>query len=603
MGGDDVTEYPRVGIVIPVFGHSRLVAEAIASALGQDYPGDIDIIVVIDGDRDEETLQTVASFLAPPGRSIAAVYRPNGRLPAARNTGIRYLLQRFDDLFAIYFLDADNRLTNLSIASFAEALHREKKAAWAYPDVTFFGLNWGYSGFDIRETAPTYSRFRHLMGNICEAGSMVRADIFRNGIFFDESFTHGYEDWEFWLQCLQKGYFGTRVDNAGFLYRRRADSMLADADRVSSDIRRSIGEKHRGLYVKPALWEMFAEEFRPLLFVSVDGAMTTFSTSPHSVAMRESELRHLIIKAYRNYHHTYLPRFLIYPLSPTVEAPTVDLPLLKQIMELQASDHTPYIDQYGLLSTNRSDSSAYGLTRFTDILLGRDCPRELLCLPAYFAIRKAVTEAHSQPGLTHASRRYSGPPSYRIDDFLLESESMEPAPAVLGVSPRRRCLVVHGMAGTGSDRFFDKLRETYQVTALNLDHLSGSNSAISHVTAYNGARMKYREDDVPFKFIGEIASGFDVLYVMDDFSYLFHAGQWKKTAKEIILWVTESLTADQRIALQGCEHSLTKVVCPEREMIELAALGIPARKLQANGRHLAILDTIAKTPPVSLPNR
>jgi hypothetical protein len=401
---------------------------------------------------------------------------------------------------------------------------------------------------------------------------------------------------------LQKGYFGTRVDNAGFLYRRRTDSMLADADRVSSDIRRKIGEKHRGLYVKQALWELFAEEFRPLLFVSIDGAMTTLSTSRHSVAMRESDLRDLIIKAYHNYHHTYLPRFLIYPLSSAVEPPPVDLPLLKQIMELQDSDLMRYMDQNGLLSTCRSDSSAYGLTRFADTLLGRDCPRELLCLPAYFAIRKAVTEAHVQPGLKHASRRYSGPPSYRIDEFLRESEFVGPAPAVLGVSPRRRCLVVHGMTGTGNDRFLDKLRETYQVTALNLDHLSGRNSAISHVTAYNGARMKYREDDVLFKFIGEIASGFDVLYVMDDFSYLFHAGQWKNTAKEIILLVTGSLTADQRIALQGYEHSLTKVVCPERELIELAALGIPARKLQTNGRHLAILNTLAKTSPVSLPN-
>ena len=63
----------RVGIVVPVYGHSRLVAEAIASALDQDYAGAIDVVVVVDGDRDIETLQTVKSFLSTPGRSVNVI--------------------------------------------------------------------------------------------------------------------------------------------------------------------------------------------------------------------------------------------------------------------------------------------------------------------------------------------------------------------------------------------------------------------------------------------------------------------------------------------------------------------------------------------------
>ena len=98
MSENAPTDWPRIGVVIPVFGHSKLVAEAINSVLSQDYPGEIHAVVVVDGDRHAETLQTASSFVGANNRSVSAIFRPNGRLPAARNTGIRYLLARLDDL-------------------------------------------------------------------------------------------------------------------------------------------------------------------------------------------------------------------------------------------------------------------------------------------------------------------------------------------------------------------------------------------------------------------------------------------------------------------------------------------------------------------------
>lgn len=594
MGGKIEPPWPRIGIVIPVFGHSRLVGEAIASALDQDYRGAIDVIVVVDGDKDQETLQTVASFLPAPDRSIAALYRSNGRLSAARNTGIRYLLQRFDDLFSIYFLDADNRLTVRAIRAFTQALLYDENAGWAYPDVTFFGLNWGYSGFDVRETAPIYSRFRHLMGNICEAGSMIRASLFRDGIRFDETFTHGYEDWEFWLQCLAKGHFGTRVEDSGFLYRRRADSMLADADRVSADIRARIAEKHGSLYRHDELWKIFAVEFRPLLFAPVAGDAVLLSTSEHAQPVSGGELGDLVARAYRRYHHTYLPRFVLYPLSPTAEAPHIDLLLLQRIME-RRGERALYLGRDGSLATVRSDISVHGLIQFEDIALGRECPPELLQFPACHVIRQAVARMHGDPNLAHVSRRYSGPASYRIDDFLHDREAARATAPVSQLPARRRCLALHGMPESEANVVLRELRSVCQVTAANLDQLRHHPQA-SHHTAYNGAGVTYREDDALYKFVGDVASGFDTLYVVDDLSYLFHAGQWKAAAKEIVLLVTRPLTGDERIALQGVEHSLTRIVCSETEMVELAALGIPGRKLLTSERHFAELAAEAKAP-------
>ena len=264
-------EQPAIGVVIPVYGHSLLVAEAIELALSQDYDGTIDIVVVIDGDPNRETLATVRSLLAgsveakSPKRSLSAVFNKNGRLSAARNTGIRFLLGRSSDLFGVFLLDADNRLAARSMSAYVDALLSDPDAGWAYPDVTFFGLSWGQAGCDIRETAPHYSKLRHLMGNICEAGSLVRSRVFRQGIFFDETFKQGYEDWEFWLQCLENGMHGTRVPDAGFLYRRRADSMLADADRISGDIVKRIHEKHPALFARQTIYlDAYLSEILPL---------------------------------------------------------------------------------------------------------------------------------------------------------------------------------------------------------------------------------------------------------------------------------------------------------------------------------------------------
>ena len=78
-----MTQWPRIGVVIPVFGHSKLMAEAVASALDQDYPGPIEIVIVVDGDRNPETLQVASSFVGVANRSVSAIFRPNGRLPAA----------------------------------------------------------------------------------------------------------------------------------------------------------------------------------------------------------------------------------------------------------------------------------------------------------------------------------------------------------------------------------------------------------------------------------------------------------------------------------------------------------------------------------------
>lgn len=87
----------KLSIVIPCYNGAHYLADAIDSAMAQDYP-DKEIIVVNDGSTDD-SLSVAAAY----GDSIVLVDQHNQGLSAARNAGIRAAT---GDLFA--FLDCDD---------------------------------------------------------------------------------------------------------------------------------------------------------------------------------------------------------------------------------------------------------------------------------------------------------------------------------------------------------------------------------------------------------------------------------------------------------------------------------------------------------------
>ncbi|GHF18507.1 hypothetical protein GCM10017044_11290 [Kordiimonas sediminis] len=237
-----------LGIVIPGYGHPKFLAEAIISACTQEIDQPVKVVVVDDGCRFKETADVVRNLMPRYPGTLHYIRQENTRLPGARNTGIKFLLDHFPDMDAIFFLDADNRIKPYALASYRRALGDDPAVGWAYPDITFFGLNRTDAGYDIRETSPQYSVLRHMVGNISEAGSMVRADMLRQGVLFDEDMKFGFEDWDFWLSAIAAGFVGTRVKDPGFMYRRRPESMLSDARRGEDALLATMYSKHKALF-------------------------------------------------------------------------------------------------------------------------------------------------------------------------------------------------------------------------------------------------------------------------------------------------------------------------------------------------------------------
>jgi succinoglycan biosynthesis protein ExoA len=79
-------DYPPVSVVMPVRNEERHLAEAVRHALGQDYPGPLELVLAV-GPSTDRTEQ-IARDLAAAEPRITVVANPTGRIPAALNLAV-----------------------------------------------------------------------------------------------------------------------------------------------------------------------------------------------------------------------------------------------------------------------------------------------------------------------------------------------------------------------------------------------------------------------------------------------------------------------------------------------------------------------------------
>ena len=80
-------DYPPVSVVMPVRNEERHLAESVRHVLGQDYPGELELVLAVgpSADRTGE----LARELAAAHPRITVVSNPSGKIPAALNAAVR----------------------------------------------------------------------------------------------------------------------------------------------------------------------------------------------------------------------------------------------------------------------------------------------------------------------------------------------------------------------------------------------------------------------------------------------------------------------------------------------------------------------------------
>ena len=108
-------KHPRVSIIINTYNHEKFIAQAIGSALQQDFPiADMEIIVVDDGSTDK-TPEIIKTFLP----HIHYIRKPNGGQVSAFHSGIASARGEI-----VAFLDGDDWWTTEKIRKVVDAFDR-----------------------------------------------------------------------------------------------------------------------------------------------------------------------------------------------------------------------------------------------------------------------------------------------------------------------------------------------------------------------------------------------------------------------------------------------------------------------------------------------
>jgi glycosyltransferase involved in cell wall biosynthesis len=233
---DDIT------VIVTCFNYGAFLAESVDSALTQDG-GEPRVIVIDDGSTDAHTLAELDRL--PP--RVELIRQANGGLAAARNVA----LQRVQTPFALT-LDADDKLAPGALSQLRAPLLAEPSIGFSYGLICFFGAWEGVMKL------PPYDPYRLLYRHNIGPTGLMRRELFEDVGGYDALF-RGYEDWEFWLHAIERGWRGRRVTEVTHLYRRHGATMYHGARASYRPIYRELRRKHSALYTRAARRRLQAE--------------------------------------------------------------------------------------------------------------------------------------------------------------------------------------------------------------------------------------------------------------------------------------------------------------------------------------------------------
>jgi glycosyltransferase involved in cell wall biosynthesis len=222
----------RISVVIPCYNDGRYLPETLASLAAQTRPAD-EILVVNDGSTDPATL----ALLDQLPKHIRVHHQKNQGLGFARNNGIR---ETTGDLILV--LDSDDLIDPETLAKMEAALDADPEASFVYSQVESFGA------WQDHIIVPRWNPYLELDSNFCVVMALIRKSVFsEKGLYYPKML--GYEDWSFWLSCIETGLYGVVIDEPLFKYRRKVTgSLLTASDRVRHELKTLLMQQHPKLY-------------------------------------------------------------------------------------------------------------------------------------------------------------------------------------------------------------------------------------------------------------------------------------------------------------------------------------------------------------------
>lgn len=229
-------DVPSVSVVIPCYEQAEYLNEAVASVVSQTFV-DWELIIVDDGSPDDTALVAGGLITKYPERRIRLIRQSNAGLAEARNAGIASARGRY-----ILPLDADDVIAPSLLEETVAVLDHESEPAIVYTDRQNFGA-----------AEDLFHAGRFDTDSLTEWDTLSYCSLYRREVWhavggYNPNMTWGYEDWDFWLGCLEHGYQARHIPRPLFLYRVRPSSMTSSAMQHDRQLRRQMRLNHAALY-------------------------------------------------------------------------------------------------------------------------------------------------------------------------------------------------------------------------------------------------------------------------------------------------------------------------------------------------------------------
>src|SRR5262245_14608594 len=230
-----------ITVIIPCFNHGRFLLESVERALGQEG-GPPKVMVVDDGSTDAETLRTLDEV----PNEVEVIRQENAGVAAARNAGFEN-----SDSDLLLMVDADDRLTSDALDVLRPPLQANPDVGYCYGLMKLIGTWSGVLRF------PDFDPYILLHRSIAGAQlGLVRRRCWEDAGGFDPAIG-GYEDWDFCLSALERGWRGLQINRVTHEYRKHERSGNEEHRRRYRQVYRQLRAKHPELFARR---REFAEE-------------------------------------------------------------------------------------------------------------------------------------------------------------------------------------------------------------------------------------------------------------------------------------------------------------------------------------------------------
>lgn len=220
-----------VSIIIPYYNLGLYLAEAIESIESQTVKPS-EIIICNDGSDDPHSLEVLDQYR----EKLIVIDKENTGLANTRNKAIEISKSKY-----IICLDADDLLK-------PNYIERCLKEFELYPEVGFV-TTWVRTFENSSHVWKTSSHNPELLlrENCVHVASMFKKICWEEVGGYNENMP-GYQDWNFWLNIVGKGYRWSCIEKELFLYRVRKSSMITNSDGVRPQILEMIIKSNFSLY-------------------------------------------------------------------------------------------------------------------------------------------------------------------------------------------------------------------------------------------------------------------------------------------------------------------------------------------------------------------